>query len=223
MTVADVWKQKRARSGGGVEADGLVRPAVPSSESETDDHRVQRCLAGDRLAFDALVLAYRSRVYALARLALGSADDAHDVAQETFVRAYEALPRYRAQGQFRVWLYTIAANLCKNRLKSRRPVISWDEPELAVDLMDPTPGPEATALLRERARVVRGALAQMSDRDRLMVLLYYQDDLSLDEIARIVGCRTGAIKVALHRARGRLRERLAHLGFMESGSQEERR
>jgi RNA polymerase sigma-70 factor (ECF subfamily) len=216
MTVVDVWKRKQVGTGAGA--------AGPSAGADGDAEAilVQRCLAGDRPAFDALVLAYRSRVYALARLALGSVEDAHDVAQETFVRAYEALPRYQSRGQFRVWIYTIAANLCKNRLKARRPVLSWEEPELAADLIDPTPGPEATALSRERALVVREALAQMGDRDRLMVLLYYQDDLSLDEIARIVGCRTGAAKVALHRARGRLRERLERLGFMEIGPQEER-
>jgi RNA polymerase sigma-70 factor (ECF subfamily) len=219
MTVADVWKQKQP----GAEADARSRDPTTcsgSADSDAEEALVRRCLAGDRPAFDALVLAYRTRVYALARLALGSAEDAHDVAQETFVRAYEALPRYRHRGLFRVWIYTIAANLCRNRLKARRPVISWEEPGMAAELIDPTPGPEAAALDRERAKAVREAIAQMGDRDRLMVILYYQDDLSLQEIARIVGCRAGAVKVALHRARHRLREQLQRQGFIESSPQE---
>jgi RNA polymerase sigma factor (sigma-70 family) len=77
--------------------------------------------------------------------------------------------------------------------------------------VDPAPNPEARALARERSLAVRGAIAQMSERDRLIVILYYQEDASIEEIARITGCRAGAIKVALHRARARLRERLAEL------------
>ncbi len=68
---------------------------------DPDDRLVQQCLAGDRQAFDRLVLAYRARVYAPARLALSDPEDAQDVTQETFVRAFEALPRYQYRGQFR--------------------------------------------------------------------------------------------------------------------------
>src|SRR5438093_11844189 len=125
MTVVDVWKQKPVGTGAGA--------ASPSAGADGDAEAilVQRCLAGDRPAFDALVLAYRSRVYALARLALGSTEDADDVAQETFVRAYAALPRYRPRGLFRVWLYTIAANLFRHSLTARPPIVSWAQPGVA--------------------------------------------------------------------------------------------
>jgi RNA polymerase sigma-70 factor, ECF subfamily len=199
MTLADAVEPKSAGRD----------PTAPGSEP--DDCRVQQCLAGDLQAFDDLVLAYRARIYALARLTLGNTEDAQDVTQETFVRAYQALPHYRSRGQFRTWLYTIAANLCKNRLKSRRPVLSWEAMEGTGGPVDPAPNPEARALARERALAVRRAIAQMSDRDRLIVILHYQDDASIEEIARITGSRPGAVKVALHRARVRLRERLAEL------------
>jgi RNA polymerase sigma-70 factor, ECF subfamily len=211
MTVADVMGGERVRAGD--EAGAARQPAASGAAGDADDALVRQCLQGDAHAFDSLVLAYRARVHGLARLTLGSAEDAHDVTQETFVRAYEALPRYRPRGQFRVWIYTIAANLCKNRLKARRPSISWEAPEMTEGLIDPEPGPEAAALARERGLAVREAVAQMGARDRLMVVLYYQEDVSLEEIARIVGCRRGAAKVALHRARVRLRERLKALGF----------
>jgi RNA polymerase sigma-70 factor, ECF subfamily len=211
MTVADVMGGERVRAGD--EAGAARQPAASGAAGDADDALVRRCLQGDAHAFDSLVLAYRARVHGLARLTLGSAEDAHDVTQETFVRAYEALPRYRPRGQFRVWIYTIAANLCKNRLKARRPAVSWEAPEMTEGLIDPEPGPEAAALARERGLAVREAVAQMGARDRLMVVLYYQEDVSLEEIARIVGCRRGAAKVALHRARVRLRERLKALGF----------
>jgi RNA polymerase sigma-70 factor (ECF subfamily) len=180
---------------------------------DPDDRLVQQCLAGDRQAFDRLVLAYRSRVYTLARLALSDPEEAQDVTQETFVRAYLALPRYQYRGQFRTWIYTIASNLCKNRLKARRPHLSWDAPEVAERFSDPSPSPEARALAHERALAVRQAIERMGDRDRMMVILYYQDDASIDEIAGILGCRAGAVKVALHRARARLREQLERAGF----------
>jgi RNA polymerase sigma-70 factor (ECF subfamily) len=81
-------------------------------------------------------------------------------------------------------------------------------------LIDPAPGPEAVLLARERLQSLGEAVAAMGDRDRLIVLLYYQDDLSVEEIARVVGCRAGAVKVALHRARLRLRERLERQGLL---------
>lgn len=201
MTLAEIVKPKSACAG----RDELAPDGDP------DDNLVRACLAGDLPAFDRLVLTYRSRVYALARLALGNTEDAQDVTQETFVRAYEALPRYRARGQFQTWLYTIAANLCKNRLKARRPVLSWDGIAGMDGPSDPTSNPEARTLARERTLAVRQAVEEMGERDRLIVILYYQDDVSIDEIARITGCRPGAIKVALHRARARLRARLAGL------------
>ncbi len=72
---------------------------------------------------------------------------------------------------------------------------------------------DAARAYNERALAVRQAIERMSDRDRLMVILYYQDDASIDEIAGILGCRAGAVKVALHRARARLREQLERAGF----------
>lgn len=206
MAIADVLKRKSTST--------IAGPEPMCVGSDPDDWLVQQCLTGDLSAFDRLVLSYRARVYALARLAVGNEEDAQDITQETFLRAYEALPRYRYQGLFRVWLYTIAANLCKNRLKARRPIVSWEESALGERLMDEAPGPEDQAVARERARAVRQAIEQMSERDRLIVVLYYQDDASMAEIARIVGCRAGAIKVALHRARARLRERLQRSGLL---------
>jgi RNA polymerase sigma-70 factor, ECF subfamily len=201
MSLAEIVKQKSACAGRGEQTE----------DRDPDDKWVRLCLAGDLQAFDHLVFTYRARIYALARLALGSAEDAQDVTQETFVRAYEALPRYRPQGQFRTWLYTIAANLCKNRMKARRPLVSWESMEGSEGPVDPAPNPEDRALARERTQAVRAAIEQMGERDRLIVILYYQEDASIDEIARITGCRAGAVKVALHRARARLRERLAGL------------
>jgi RNA polymerase sigma-70 factor (ECF subfamily) len=212
MTVAD-QVQQRARACGGPDADALREGPAPHAESG-EDELVRRCLAGDLRAFDALVLAYRGRIDTLARLALGSREEARDVAQETFVRAFQALPRYRPQGRFRIWLYTIAANLCKNRLKARRPAVSWEEAGPVEMWIDPVPGPEAALLARERLQALGAAVAAMGERDRLVVLLYYQDDLSVEEIARVVGCRAGAVKVALHRARARLRERLERQGLL---------
>jgi RNA polymerase sigma-70 factor (ECF subfamily) len=212
MTVAD-QVQQRTRACGGPDAD-LLREGPASHTASSEDELVRRCLAGDLRAFDALVLAYRGRIDTLARLALGSREEARDVAQETFVRAFQALPRYRPQGRFRIWLYTIAANLCKNRLKARRPAVSWEEAGLVEMWIDPAPGPEAALLARERLQALGAAVAAMGDRDRLVVLLYYQDDLSVEEIARVVGCRPGAVKVALHRARARLRERLERQGLL---------
>jgi RNA polymerase sigma-70 factor, ECF subfamily len=214
MTVAD-QVQQWIRACGRTEAERRWESPASAGATGDEDELVLRCLAGELRAFDALVLAYRSRIDALARVALGSREEALDVTQETFVRAFESLPRYRPQGRFRTWLYTIAANLCKNRLKARRPAVSWDEAGQWELLIDPAPGPEAVTLARERLQALAAAVEAMGDRDRLIVLLYYQDDLSVEEIARIVGCRPGAAKVALHRARARLRERLAQQGLLE--------
>jgi RNA polymerase sigma-70 factor (ECF subfamily) len=180
---------------------------------------VSQARGGDDGAFEALVKHYQSRIYNhVARMAQ-DAFEAEDLTQETFLRAYQALPRFRGESSFPTWLYRIASNLAIDASRRRRlrqvQTISYDEPlddqeyALARDLVDDfsrTPGEEmASSALRLQ---VWSAIAELPEKLRPVVILYDLQGLSYNEIARLLGCRLGTVKSRLFNARCQLRDKL---------------
>lgn len=170
-------------------------------------------------AFESLVDAHYRRVYTLALRILNSPQDAQDVTQEVFLRAYRALPRLRADGAQAAWIRRIATNLCLDTLRRRKsavPTVSLDAPltddseahsarEIADEKLDP-----ARILDQEerRAQVLR-ALENLPDDYRTVVVLHHLEDLRVEDIAEIVGVPTGTVKSRLSRARKALKRRLS--------------
>jgi RNA polymerase sigma-70 factor, ECF subfamily len=194
-------------------AAGNRSPAPVVEESMATDRAplVSAARSGDRAAFDELVRATSAETYTLALRLVGDEEDARDVVQETYLRAYRGLGRFRGEAQFSTWLYRITANCAATHLGRRR---RHRHDELAdhdaVDL-DPAHDPEEradAAALRDR---LTGALAELPPRLRAVVVLRDIYDLPHDAIAAELGISTSAAKVRLHRARRRLREQLLPL------------
>lgn len=160
-------------------------------------------------AYETLVRRYETLAFRVAYLVTGSAGDAEDAAQEGFVRAYYALPRFRRGAPFRPWLMRIVANSARNRraASTRRPTLSLD---LAADRPadDPSFAPEAAALAGERQRELLGALNTLREDDRTVIACRYFLDLSEEETAATLGCPRGTVKSRLSRALRRLRLQL---------------
>ena len=180
---------------------------------------VNRARRGDDEAFETLVKHYQSRIYNHVARMVQDPSEAEDLAQETFVRAYQALPRFRGEASFQTWLYRIASNLAidASRRRKRRQwqTVSLDEPidddetPLARDLADSssrTPGEAvASGALRDQ---VWSAISELSEKLRPVVILYDLQGLSYEEIASILGCPLGTVKSRLFNARCQLRDKL---------------
>lgn len=183
---------------------------------------IRSCLAGERIAFDRLVLRYKDRVFNLCLRLLGDYHDANDCAQETFIKMYRALPRFRFESAFSTWLYRIAVNTCKSSRSSlsfrmKKKTVSFDgldagaQQNLESASGNPHPTPEQELERRERERVLQEAIDTLSRDHRTLVVLRDVEGLSYDEIGRITGLNLGTVKSKLSRARLKLRKKLEGL------------
>lgn len=190
----------------------LVRPdqaADTERAAVTDlDERelVAACLAGRRDAFDLIVERHRRKVYQLCYRFVGNHEDASDLAQDIFLRAYRGLNRFRGQSSLGTWLYRIGVNVCLNRVSVKRPLT---EPIDARPHLDERSVDPATELLRsERAVQVRSAIAKLPRKQRATVILRVYHELSHEEIAGVLGSSVGAVKANFFHALGNLRNLL---------------
>jgi RNA polymerase sigma-70 factor (ECF subfamily) len=175
----------------------------------SDEALVRRAQTGDAEAFSALVVEHQQFVYNLALRVVGNAHEAEDIAQESFVRAWLALPNFRGQAQFRTWLYRIATNLCCNRLpRLRRDLLAMGEEEAADLPGEPEGDPAASVEAGERRAFLHRQIAALPESYRLVVGLRYQQEMSYEEIAVALSLPVGSVKTGLFRARARLREAL---------------
>ncbi len=162
---------------------------------------VQRALAGDQEAFAGLVRAYQGPVYNLAYRMLGNPAEAEEAAQETFVRIYQRLATYDPQQKLSSWVLAIASHYCIDRLRRRRILPLPLEESPAEEQSEPSEAPEPTLLAREREREIQSLLAQLPEAYRLVLVLRYWQDLSYEEMARVLHTSESAVKARLHRAR----------------------
>ena len=178
---------------------------------DTEQHLVQRAQKGDHEAFSALVSEHQRYVYNLALRVLKNEEEALDLAQETFIRAWTALPNFRGQSQFRTWLYRIVTNLCYNRLPNLRRALNelGDDMILEIPVSDlafdnPAHGHES----RELRSFLHQAIDQLDENYRLLISLRYQSELSYEEIATTLNLPLGTVKTGLFRAKEQLRRTL---------------
>jgi len=180
-------------------------------EQTQEAELVKRAQAGDAEAFAALVTEHQRFVYNLALRAMSNAHEAEDVAQEAFVRAWLALPNFRRQAQFRTWLYRIVTNLCCNRLPRLRrdlSALSEEDVDEYAAPVDERADPAYDIEADERRAFLHQRMAALPESYRLLVSLRYQEELSYDEIADVLGLPLGTVKTGLFRARAQLREAL---------------
>ena len=180
--------------------------------AETETTLVHRARSGDRDAFAALVDRHGVYVYNLALRLVGQPQEAEDLAQEAFVRAWRALPGFRAEAQFRTWLYRIVTNLCYNRLPRLRADLDSLPPDASAQLPDAAPGVERQLVNAELQDALRAAIAGLPPGYRLLITLRHLQGLSYEEIAVAADMPLGTVKTGIFRARRLLREALAAYG-----------
>jgi RNA polymerase sigma-70 factor (ECF subfamily) len=167
---------------------------------------IERARSGDGDAFDVLLSLWSRRVISLAWTLTGSADAAEEIAQETFVRAWETLPRFRSDWPFGPWLLRIATNLSIDHLRRAKKYERFDS------LPDPpspaNQSPESRAVLSDAAKRVARAIASLPEMQRVVAQLYLVEEYDHAEIAAMTGLREGTIRSHLSIARSKLRDAL---------------
>lgn len=175
--------------------------------SLADAELVRAAVGGDGGAFEALVSRHQRHVYQLCYRFVGNHEDASELAQDAFVRAYRALATFEEQAQFSTWLHRITVNVCLNRLALKT------LPRAPLGDIDRTPGREepadAAVLRREREAHLREAVARLPKKQRATLILRVYHDLPYGEIARILGSSESAAKTNFFHALGSLRKLLA--------------
>ena len=189
---------------------------------DPDAALVQRVKQGDVRAFEMLVVKYQRRIERLIGRMVRDVDLVPDIAQETFIRAYRALPQFRAESAFYTWLYRIAVNTAKKALvdMKRDPVMTYtslqgsdDDDETYRGGMEPTDGetPEALLASKEIAATVNAAIAALSEDLRQAITLREIEGLSYEEISDVMNCPIGTVRSRIFRAREAIAERLRPL------------
>ena len=182
--------------------------------TSTDEELVARSVGGDADSFNQLILRWERPIYALAYRTIGREEDARDICQETFLRAYRALPRFRGQAKFSSWLYRIALNLCRDwmRRERRAPVV---QPPEDMDLMDlaaaaePSESIEDLVARRDTLQKVERAMAKLPEEQRTAIILKEYHGLTFQEIADVVGCPLSTVKTRLYQGLTVLRRELS--------------
>ena len=174
---------------------------------EPEQSLIQQAQRGDQEAFAALVSEHQSYVYNLALRLLKNEEEALDLAQEAFVRAWTALPNFRGQSQFRTWLYRIVTNLCYNRLPNLRRSLNElgddviaEIPDREIHFDNPAHGVES----RELRSYLHQAIDRLDEHYRLLISLRYQNELSYEEIAIMLNLPLAPVKTGLFRDKEQL-------------------
>ena len=185
--------------------------------ASTDEELVARSRGGDLDSFNQLVLRWERPIYALAYRVIGREEDARDVAQETFLRAFRALSGFKGQAKFSSWLYRITLNLCRDWIRRERRAPVAQAPE-GVDLIElaseaePVESIEDLVARRELGRAVAKAMAMLPEEQRTAIVLKEYHGLTFQEIADLLDCPLSTVKTRLYQGLGVLRKQLAHAG-----------
>jgi len=176
-----------------------------------------RIAGGDEVAFEILVDRHQTSVLNLVYRFIGDRTQAKDLAQEVFLRVWQAAKSYKPDAKFTTWIYRITANLCLNELKSARrrrwllfhPSDDGSANAIEETVSDGSPSPEDLLLAKERNRQLSEALQSLPDNQRMALILKRNDDLSYQEIAKILNCSVSAVESLLVRAKRNLQKKLA--------------
>ena len=192
-----------------------------------DELLIRRAQSGDEGAFEQLLLAHQKSVYNLCLRMAGNPDDALDLSQEAFIRAWRALGQYQFDAAFSTWLFRLTSNICidflrKQKRQQHMSLTATDEDESGEEFAvpDPAPGPEEQAVHNERRQAVAQAMAALPGDYRAVMQLRAVEALSYEQIAEILDIKVGTVKSRLARARTQLRKILKDGNFFDSDSSE---
>jgi RNA polymerase sigma-70 factor (ECF subfamily) len=183
----------------------------------TDEELVARAMGGDLDSFNQLVLRWERPIYALAYRVLGREEDARDVAQETFLRAFRALNGFKGQAKFSSWLYRITLNLCRDWMRRQRRTPVSQPPE-GIDIVElagegePSESVEDLVARRQLGRAVGKAMSLLPEEQRTAIILKEYHGLTFQEIADMLECPLSTVKTRLYQGLTVLRRQLAEAG-----------
>lgn len=175
-----------------------------------DNEIISRVLRGEQNAYAELVTRYQGYVFTLVMKMIRSREDAEEVAQDVFVKAYRALADFRGESKFTTWLYTITNTSCITFLRKKKLDIHSLDNKKVFEAADSKDSGFRANLVEQKSRVnmVNQAIAMLSPDDAEIITLFYKAEQNLEEIARILGIESNTAKVRLHRARTRLKEKM---------------
>lgn len=176
----------------------------------SDNEIIARVLGGDQQAFAGLVSRYQNFVFTLALRFTKNREDAEEVSQDIFIKAYRALADFRGASKFSTWLYTIVNTTCISFLRKKRLETHSLDNEKIFEAADSLDSGMQANLVEQKSRVsmVNRAIALLSSDDAEIITLFYKGEQSLDEIAHVLRIEPNTAKVRLHRARTRLKEKM---------------
>ena len=179
--------------------------------TETGDIEViAQVLKGDQQAYARLVDRYRNFVFTISLRYIKNREDAEEVAQDVFIKAFRSLADFRGQSKFSTWLYTVTTTSCLSFLRKKKvDVQSLDDEHVFAGADNIDGGLNANQVeQKSRVAMVNEAIKLLSADDAQVISLFYKGEQTLEEIAQIMGKEVNAVKVQLHRARGRLKEKM---------------
>jgi RNA polymerase sigma factor (sigma-70 family) len=176
----------------------------------TDNDIISRILQGDKQIYSEIVKRYQNFVFTITLRYTQNREDAEEVAQDVFIKAYKSLADFRGESKFSTWLYTIVTTTCLSFLRKKKLDTHSLDNEKVFELADnQDSGFKANQVeTKSRQAMVNQAIRLLSPDDAKLITLFYKGEQSLEEIARIMDLEPNNVKVRLHRARGRLKEKM---------------
>ncbi len=193
----------------------------------SDEDLMLKCGKGDMSAFELLVRRYQKPLINYIHRSINDYHCAEDLSQETFLRVFKSADRYKPTASFKTWLYTIATNLCRNEIRNRsrrktyylEDFVEEGEDVYHTEIMHDTRYmPDVLLEKKELRQMIRKALAQLPENQRVALTLVTYQDLRYEEVSEILGCSVGAVKALIHRARQKMRKMLIKAGIADENS-----
>lgn len=175
-----------------------------------DNELISKTIGGDQQAYATLVSRYQNYVFTLALRFTKNREDAEEVSQDIFIKAYRALADFKGASKFSTWLYTIVNTTCISFLRKKKLAVHSLDNEKVFEVADSQDSGMRANLVEQKSRVsmVNHAIKMLSSDDAEVITLFYKGEQTLEEIAQILGIETNTAKVRLHRARTRLKEKM---------------
>lgn len=190
-----------------------------SAQRQDDSELIRRCLAGDQNAYQQLLEKYRRQVLSLVWRMVSNREEAQDLAQEAFIRAFRSLHTFDISRSFPAWLFRITTNLCVDFYRRKKldtvPLVQsagHDHEERTLEIESPDPGPDDEYAGRSSAEQLEKMVRALPAPYRIVILLRHQSDMAYEEIAEALQLPIGTVKARLHRAHKMLREKLDRWG-----------
>lgn len=179
-------------------------------ERDKESDIIEACRQGDRAAFQMLFEAYKDKVYSIALHYSGDESAAKDVSQQVFLKLFTTISQFRHDSEFTTWLYRVVANVCLDEQRKRRRFVPFGH-DIEVKYMVRGGAQEANSIRRQVSDSVQSAIADLSPKLRMPILLKYVENLSYEEIAEVLGCSKGTVASRLNRGHKALARTLGHL------------